>query len=91
MTARLEVPSPTYTLCQTYDSVPAVSHFDFYRVGDLDEIRELGLDESAENGVVIIEWPEPCKLNCYLTTRFGFPSNIGGESSRKGLDCSAWN
>lgn len=55
---QLEVPSPTYTLCQTYDGPPAVAHFDFYRISTADEIEELGFDELSEKGVAIIEWPE---------------------------------
>lgn len=56
--SQIEVPSPTYTLCQTYDSTPAVAHFDFYRISHPDEIDELGFEELSENGVSIIEWPE---------------------------------
>ncbi len=82
--SELEVPSPTYTLCQTYDSFPAVSHFDFYRVGDMDEIRELGLDESIENGVVIIEWPDRA-TELLPDSAVWISLNIGGESSRKAL------
>ena len=55
----LEVPSPTYTLCQTYEtSRLAVSHYDFYRLGEADEALELGLGEAVANGAAIIEWPE---------------------------------
>lgn len=54
----LEVPSPTYTLCQIYAGRLAVSHFDFYRIGDPEELAELGFDEAAEGGVAIVEWPE---------------------------------
>ncbi|MCE9521417.1 MAG: tRNA (adenosine(37)-N6)-threonylcarbamoyltransferase complex ATPase subunit type 1 TsaE [Alphaproteobacteria bacterium] len=55
---REEVPSPTFTLVQTYEA-PAfrISHVDLYRVKDKSEIRELGLDEAMDEGVVLIEWP----------------------------------
>ena len=54
----LEVPSPTYTLVQTYQA-PAcvVSHFDLWRLGGPDELEELGWDDARE-GVVLVEWPE---------------------------------
>ncbi|MFC3134231.1 tRNA (adenosine(37)-N6)-threonylcarbamoyltransferase complex ATPase subunit type 1 TsaE, partial [Microbaculum marinum] len=55
--AGLEVPSPTFTLVQTYD-LPrlAIAHVDLYRLGDPAELDELGLDEHA--GLILAEWPE---------------------------------
>ena len=54
-----EVPSPTFTLVQTYDvGAVAIWHFDLYRVGDPSEAQELGLDEALSEGIVLIEWPE---------------------------------
>lgn len=54
-----EVPSPTFTLVQTYDRAPAtVWHFDLYRVHDPQEIDELGWDEAIGEGIVLVEWPE---------------------------------
>ncbi|HAC57091.1 MAG TPA: tRNA (adenosine(37)-N6)-threonylcarbamoyltransferase complex ATPase subunit type 1 TsaE, partial [Rhodobiaceae bacterium] len=54
-----DVPSPTFTLVQTYES-PAllIAHVDLYRIEDPSELRELGLSEIADEGVVLIEWPE---------------------------------
>jgi tRNA threonylcarbamoyl adenosine modification protein YjeE len=53
------VPSPTFTLVQTYDTPRlTVSHFDFYRLKRAGEVDELGLEESLENGAALIEWPE---------------------------------
>lgn len=54
----LEVPSPTFTLVQTYDLRFTIGHFDLYRIGDPDEIQELGLDEVLDMGIALIEWPE---------------------------------
>jgi tRNA threonylcarbamoyladenosine biosynthesis protein TsaE len=54
-----EVPSPTFTLVQTYDAAAMpVAHFDLYRLTKASEIDELGLDEALDDGVAIIEWPE---------------------------------
>ena len=54
----LEVPSPTFTLLQTYDSEKGpVNHYDLYRLKDPDEVFELGWEESV-NGITIVEWPE---------------------------------
>lgn len=56
---RLEVPSPTFTLLQSYTdlSLP-VWHFDLYRLESPEEIEELGLDEALSTAVSLIEWPE---------------------------------
>ena len=55
----LEVPSPTFTLLQTYDTdrFPVV-HADLYRIGGIDELAELGWDEAAEGALVVLEWPD---------------------------------
>ena len=54
-----EIPSPTFTLVQTYDG-PAfpIAHFDLYRLTGPREVEELGLDEALDLGAAIIEWPE---------------------------------
>ncbi|UIJ71676.1 tRNA (adenosine(37)-N6)-threonylcarbamoyltransferase complex ATPase subunit type 1 TsaE [Aurantimonas sp. HBX-1] len=54
----LEVPSPTYTLVQAYETTPKVAHFDLYRIGGDDELDELGFDEIVEAGVALVEWPQ---------------------------------
>jgi tRNA threonylcarbamoyl adenosine modification protein YjeE len=56
--AELEVPSPTFTLVQSYDGRVAVSHFDLYRLGGPSELDELGFDEALSEGAVVVEWPE---------------------------------
>lgn len=54
----LEVPSPSYTLCQEYDLAIPVRHFDLYRLGDAGELDELGIEEGFETAVTVIEWPD---------------------------------
>jgi tRNA threonylcarbamoyladenosine biosynthesis protein TsaE len=52
----LEVPSPTYTLVQTYDTpLGTVAHFDLWRLEGEAGVRELGWDEQA---VALVEWPD---------------------------------
>ena len=55
----LEVPSPTFTLAQSYDlpSFPLL-HADLYRIGDASELEEIGLSPLPEGMVALIEWPE---------------------------------
>ncbi|HLV07116.1 MAG TPA: tRNA (adenosine(37)-N6)-threonylcarbamoyltransferase complex ATPase subunit type 1 TsaE [Croceibacterium sp.] len=56
-----EVPSPTFTIIETYDP-PAVRlplvHADFYRLEHPAEAEELGLDDYREGAVLLAEWPE---------------------------------
>lgn len=56
--AALEVPSPTFTLVQTY-ATPRLSlaHLDLYRLADASELDELGLDDLADH-VLLVEWPD---------------------------------
>ncbi|QDM14687.1 tRNA (adenosine(37)-N6)-threonylcarbamoyltransferase complex ATPase subunit type 1 TsaE [Tardiphaga sp. vice352] len=55
----LEVPSPTFTLAQSYElpSFPLV-HADLYRINDPSELEEIGLSPLPDGVVVLIEWPE---------------------------------
>src|SRR5437868_5158488 len=55
----LDVPSPTFTLVQTY-VLPrfTVVHADLYRVTHTGELAELGVDEAADDAVVLLEWPD---------------------------------
>jgi tRNA threonylcarbamoyladenosine biosynthesis protein TsaE len=54
-----EVPSPTFTLVQTYETRRfPIWHVDLYRLKSPSEVRELGLDEALERGVLVIEWPD---------------------------------
>ena len=55
----LEVPSPTFTLLQSYD-LPAfpLVHADLYRINDPSELEEIGLSPWPEATVTLIEWPQ---------------------------------
>lgn len=57
----LEVPSPTFTIMQSYALRIPVAHLDLYRVSDVSELDELGLDEFLQDGILLIEWPELAK------------------------------
>ena len=54
-----DVPSPTFTLVQTYDADDfIIYHYDMYRLKTPDEAYELGVEDSFYDGVNLIEWPE---------------------------------
>ena len=56
---REDVPSPTFTLVQTYptDDV-TIWHADLYRLAHPDEAAELGLEEAFETAICLVEWPD---------------------------------
>jgi len=57
--AEEEVPSPTFTLVQVYDAqVPAIWHFDLYRLEKQQDVLELGWDDARRGAVAVVEWPE---------------------------------
>lgn len=53
-----DVPSPTFTLVQFYETTPPLAHFDLYRLTRPQEAFEIGLDEALDVGCALIEWPE---------------------------------
>ena len=56
---REDVPSPTFTLVQTYDAGDLeIWHCDLYRLTDTQEVLELGLDEAFSKSICLIEWPD---------------------------------
>lgn len=90
LTGASEVPSPTFTLVQNYESSDFdIYHFDLYRIKNPDEIFELAMEEALYQGVSLIEWPE--KMGAYLPenifrieiTSFGSGRKITVETTDK--------
>jgi len=87
----IEVPSPTFTLVQTYEaSLFTLWHFDLYRLKHEEEIYELGLEEAYESGVSLIEWPE--RLGAffpqeYLEIEFAY----GNDETERVLTFRGWD
>ncbi len=55
----VEVPSPTFTLVQTYELGDlTLWHFDLYRLATPEEALELDIEDAFAEGISLIEWPE---------------------------------
>jgi tRNA threonylcarbamoyl adenosine modification protein YjeE len=90
-----KVTSPTFTLRHEYQTTPALTHVDCWRLAEPDELDDLGLDEViADGGALVIEWGE------FADFRFGdsalhlsLSDADGGESRLARLDLSpaAWS
>ncbi len=63
----LDVPSPTFTLAQTYETKASdIWHFDLYRLKDPEELYEIGWEDALSSGILLVEWPD--RLD-YLTPK----------------------
>jgi len=71
----VEVPSPTFTLMQSYE-LPRFNlvHADLYRLSGPGELAELGFEDASEDAVTLLEWPDragshlpPNRLDVALT------------------------
>lgn len=59
----LDVPSPTFTLVQLYETPVPIAHMDLYRINDPLELDDLGLEAALQTGAVLIEWPSRAENN----------------------------
>lgn len=84
-----EIASPTFALLQEFQTPRGrVHHADLYRLSDPAEAAELGLDELAEEGIVLIEWPD--RLGDSLPSdRLDIALRETGEGEARELICSA--
>lgn len=53
-----DVPSPTFTLVQTYEADIEIWHADLYRLTHPDEVTELGIEDAFATAICLIEWPD---------------------------------
>jgi len=54
-----DIPSPTFTLIQTYDSPRGeIWHADLYRLTEVGEVFELGLADAFDTAICLVEWPD---------------------------------
>lgn len=65
----LDVPSPTFSLAQYYDTRKgAVTHFDLYRLEEPEEVLNIGWEDAIADGIALVEWPE--RLGYLMPARY---------------------
>lgn len=81
---REEVVSPTFVLCQRYESGRRIiHHLDAYRLRDEDEFRELGVDELyGSDAITLVEWADKV-LDCLPADRLEIEIEPTGRTSRR--------
>ena len=52
------VSSPTFIIMHRYVGSEVINHYDLYRIGDYDELLDIGFEEQIESGISLIEWPD---------------------------------
>jgi tRNA threonylcarbamoyladenosine biosynthesis protein TsaE len=57
------VASPTFQLVRVYPGRVQLAHVDLYRVENNTELRDLGLEELAEQGAVVVEWGDRLEVD----------------------------
>lgn len=82
----LIVPSPTFTLVQSYETTHGtVWHYDLYRLSDADEIWELAWEE-AQKGITLVEWPE--RLGGRFQPDYEITLQLGAETDSRLITCT---
>ncbi len=90
-----DVPSPTFTLVQTYDDgLAEIWHADLYRLSGPAEVDELGLWEAFDTAICLIEWPDrlgPHAPANALTIDLAAPGKTGVRIARMSFDNPGWS
>ncbi|TMD99308.1 MAG: tRNA (adenosine(37)-N6)-threonylcarbamoyltransferase complex ATPase subunit type 1 TsaE [Chloroflexi bacterium] len=61
--SKADVASPTFQLVRIYPGRVQLAHVDLYRVESSTELRDLGLEELAEDGAVVVEWGDRLEVD----------------------------
>lgn len=93
----LEVPSPTFTLVQSYepdDGAPLL-HTDLYRLSGPEDVEDLGLDDEMAGSILLVEWPDRMPQDWWhsalrIDLRLAESGNGTGRSVTFSSQDSAW-
>lgn len=83
-----EVSSPTYSIVNEYNTPQGkVYHFDLYRLKNIDEVYDIGIEEYLDNAFLcIIEWPEVYEEELYGLKYHKMSINNTGEQREISFD-----
>ncbi len=70
------VASPTFQLVRIYPGRVPLAHVDLYRVESSSELRDLGLEELAQDGAVVVEWGERLEVDGAMLIEI---EHLGGD------------
>ncbi|MGR3712848.1 MAG: tRNA (adenosine(37)-N6)-threonylcarbamoyltransferase complex ATPase subunit type 1 TsaE [Shimia sp.] len=94
LTVPEDVPSPTFTLVQMYDTARAeLWHADLYRLTSPDEVVELGLMDAFEDAICLVEWPDrlaDLRPDTALTLKFALGDAPGTRILTPTFSASRW-
>lgn len=87
-----DVPSPTFTLVQSYDSdrLGEVIHADLYRLSDPRDLDDIGLTDAIGSSVCLIEWPEMLELP-EAQSRLEIRLDAAGEGRQAKILAIGWD
>ena len=86
----VDVPSPTFTLLQTYEAPEfEIFHYDLYRLEREEDVYDLGVEEAFYEAVNLIEWPE--KMGKLLPIRKILKVEITCEGEERIFELSSEN
>ena len=88
-----EVPSPTFTIIETYARTdPPIVHADFYRLDDPSELEGIGLEDYREGAALLAEWPDRAGGFAHEPACLSVELENGGEGRRAIVEGgSAWH
>lgn len=88
---REDVPSPTFTLVQTYDDGQIeIWHADLYRLSHPDDVVELGLEDALADVISLIEWPDRLAVLPPGALWLDFGIEVTGRSVTMTSDTPDW-
>jgi len=74
--SKADVASPTFQLVRIYPGRVQLAHVDLYRIENSAELRDLGLDELADRGAVVVEWGDRIEVDGAAVIEI---EHLGGE------------
>lgn len=79
------VNSPTFIIVNeySYGAGKKIYHFDLYRMNSTEEVIDIGFKDYLNNGLILIEWPEPVENILPEGSKKVYLSHYGSESNSR--------